>query len=83
MMSPHRAGATKYRAGKVHTGSARPDTAPASWVNHQFGGSQMFLAIGRSWFIAIVVTTVAATVGGLLVVAVQRVRRAAERTSDT
>jgi hypothetical protein len=38
MMSRYSAGATKYRAGKVHTGSARPDTAPARRVNHQFGG---------------------------------------------
>jgi cell wall assembly regulator SMI1 len=37
MMSPHSAGATKYRAGKVHTEWARPDTAPARWVYHQFG----------------------------------------------
>lgn len=42
----------------------------------------MPLHFGKHWVIAIVVAIVAVTLGGLLISAVQRVRIAAERTSD-
>jgi hypothetical protein len=46
------------------------------------GAEPVLTRIGRRWWIAILTTSLAVTLGGFLVVAVQRVRIAAQRATD-